>query len=91
MASSTPQEELVARIREDAGRPDAIAAFLDGLSNVDRIVAIRGVGRSDQSALGGLIFHDTEWIQAACAARGLRCRALEEYIIHHQVWLRIER
>jgi hypothetical protein len=51
MSQELPDAELRARIHEDAGRPAAIAAFLDALSHDDRVSAIRGVGRRDQARL----------------------------------------
>ena len=47
----SPVAELRARIAQDAARPQAIAAFLDGLSHDDRVIAIRGLRRGDQRAL----------------------------------------
>lgn len=44
-------DELRARIDEDASRPRAIAAFLDGISHSERVTAIRGLRRKDQSRL----------------------------------------
>lgn len=49
--SDSPVAELRARIAEDAGRPQTISAFLDGLSHDDRVTAIRGLRRGDQSRL----------------------------------------
>lgn len=49
--SPSPELELRARIAEDSARPQSIAAFLDGLSHEDRVTAIRGLRRRDQSKL----------------------------------------
>lgn len=49
--SASPDLELRALIAEHAGRPLAIAAFLDGISHDDRVTAIRGLRRRDQKAL----------------------------------------
>ena len=49
--ATSPDVELRARIAESAGNPREIAAWLDGLSHDDRVVAIRGLGRKDQRAL----------------------------------------
>lgn len=51
MSENTPDRELAARIREDAGRPAEIERFLDGLSHEDRVRAVRGVGRREQAKL----------------------------------------
>jgi len=51
MSENTPETELAARIREDAGRPAEIERFLDGLGHADRVRAVRGVGRREQAKL----------------------------------------
>ncbi len=49
------------------------------------------VGRSDISAIGGLVAHDFGWVQRACERRGLTVRELGGKLHNHQIWLRIER
>lgn len=46
-----PAEALRACIRETPAKPDAIAAFLDGLAPEERVRAVRGIGRADQRRL----------------------------------------
>lgn len=51
MSATTPAGEFSARIREAAGRPSEIAAWLDRARHEDRVAAVRAVGRRDQARL----------------------------------------
>jgi hypothetical protein len=49
--SDTASAELLARIREQPTKPAELAGLLDGLSNQERVSAVRSVGRADQRRL----------------------------------------
>jgi hypothetical protein len=49
--STTPEQELRARIREAPFDPGALASFLDDCTHDERVVAIRATNRSDQRRL----------------------------------------
>ncbi|MCZ6782787.1 MAG: hypothetical protein O7G30_05700 [Proteobacteria bacterium] len=46
-----PAEELAARIHESTPKPIEITRFLDGLTHGERVAAVRGCGRKEQSRL----------------------------------------
>jgi len=51
MGSPTPEEELVARLREGGVRPTEIAGLLDGWTHAERVAAVRALGRGEQRVL----------------------------------------
>lgn len=51
MSDGSPGEELLARLRSAAIDPGPIRALLDGLSHVERVAAIRELGRAEQRRL----------------------------------------
>jgi hypothetical protein len=51
MQSPTPAAELSARLREGPVPPSEVASLLDGMSHVERVDAVRGLGRAEQRNL----------------------------------------
>jgi hypothetical protein len=47
------------------------------------------IGRSPQSDVPGLVYHDFHWIQRECRQRGLGVNELKEGIYNGQIWLEI--
>jgi hypothetical protein len=47
------------------------------------------IGRSPQSDVPGLVYHDFHWIQRECGQRWLHVRELKEGVYNGQIWLEI--
>jgi hypothetical protein len=71
-AASDPGRELVALAIETSVDPRGIARFLDGLTQAERVVAVRALGRPEQRRLyaavaGALPLHLADLVPAAAA------------------------
>ena len=51
MSSPTPQAALLALLRVTPVQPPAIERLLDGMTHVERVAAVRALGRPEQRAL----------------------------------------
>ena len=68
-----------------------LASYLPAADLDDDYVGDRWVGTSHESGTPGVICHRLEWIEGACAQRGLTVTPLEGVDCDSQLWLRIDK
>ncbi len=68
-----------------------LASYLPAAGDKDDYSGETWVGTSHESSTPGVICHRLEWIEAACAGRGLGVTRLPEVDCDSQLWLRIDK